>query len=674
MKEIKGAPRAPRKFSADGADGAISKNGAPTHSARTPVFKHLKTELEAAIQRYVDLFDFAPIAYVSFDRVGRIEDINLAATQLLGAPPNRLIGGPFALHVTRDDAGLFLNHLRRCRSSDSRVETELHLKKRNAEIILAHLASSPMTSSMRDGALLYQTAIIDLTERRRAEETIRQSEQRYRTLFDLVPVAVYACDAEGLIQEFNQRAVELWGREPKKNDPKEKFCGSFKIFYPDGRSMPHAKCPMARALRGETLDTGDLEILVERPGGLRRNVIVNPTVLRDERGKVIGAINCLHDITKRHRTEEALRESEERYRAIVSQSVVGMACSDLKGRLIFVNQRFCEMLGCTEGELIGKTIQAITHPDDRAENVRLFRRMIAKGKPYELEKRFLRKDGSILWTSVSASPVPDAGGKTQSAVAVIIDISDRRKAQAELEDAKNFLEDRVREQTEELYTANKELKKEIKRRRGLEGQILEVSDREQQRLGEELHDGICQHLTAVSFMARAVALRLRDHRVFQVEDIEKIAELVNAAAADVRNLARGLHRIDVDADGLVTALQNLVDREVWKTPCRLEIKRPFHIEDNEAAVHLYRIAREAVINAAKHAQAREIVIRLGRARNGIVLNVTDDGVGIPPSRERRKGLGFYIMNHRADSAGGRLEIKSLKHAGTRVTCYLPERK
>jgi signal transduction histidine kinase len=306
--------------------------------------------------------------------------------------------------------------------------------------------------------------------------------------------------------------------------------------------------------------------------------------------------------------------------------------------------------------------------------VRLFRRMIAKGKPYELEKRFLRKDGSILWTSVSASPVPDARGKTQSAVAVIIDISDRRKAQAELEDAKNFLEERVREQTEELYTANKELKKEIKRRRGLEGQILEVSDREQQRLGEELHDGICQHLTAVSFMARAVALRLRDHRVFQVEDIEKIAELVNAASADVRNLARGLHRIDVDADGLVTALQNLVDREVLKTPCRLEIKRPFHIEDNEAAVHLYRIAREAVINAAKHAQAREIVIRLSRARNGIVLNVTDDGVGIPPSRDRRKGLGFYIMNHRADSAGGRLEIKSLKHAGTRVTCYLPERK
>jgi PAS domain S-box-containing protein len=184
MKKMKAAPWASWEFS---ANGAARKRGAPKRSKRAPVFKHPKTELEAAIERYLDLFDFAPIAYVSFNRVGRIEEINLAAAQLLGRSRDRLIGEPFALHVTKKDSALFLNHLLRCRCSDSHVGTELHLKKRNGEIILAHLASS----SMRDGALLYQTAILDLTERKRAEEAVRQSEKRYRTLFDLSPMAVY---------------------------------------------------------------------------------------------------------------------------------------------------------------------------------------------------------------------------------------------------------------------------------------------------------------------------------------------------------------------------------------------------------------------------------------------------------------------------------------------------
>jgi PAS domain S-box-containing protein len=639
MKKMKRAPRGLEKFWANGADG---KNGATTPSANVPVFKHPGTALEAAIQRYVDLFDFAPIGYVSFDRVGHIEEINVAAARLLGASRDRLIGRPFALHVPKEDSALFLNHLLRCRSSESRVETELHLKKRNGEIILAHLASSPMTSSMRDGVLLYQTAIIDLTERKRAEEAIRQSEKRYRALFDWVPVAVYTCDAKGLIQEYNQHAVELWGREPKRNDPSEKYCGSFKIFYPDGRPMPHRKCPMARVLRNEKLKAADLEILVERSSGARQNVLVSPTALRNGQGKIVGAINCLHDITVRKRTENALRESEERSRAIIHQSTAGITGTDLTGRIIFANQKLCSMLGYKERELVGKTIFEITHPGDIAESQRLFRRIVSKAEPYQLEKRYRRKDGSALWVSVSASPLRDAEGKTQSAVAIILDISDQKKAQAILED----------------------------RARGLEGEILAISDREQRRLGQDLHDSLCQHLTAIAYMARSVALRLKNHRVIEVEHIEKIAELINDGTTEARTIARGLHPVEMEPPGLVTALATLVKQPHWPVRCRLEADEEIYVQDSTVALHLYRIAREALINANKYARAREIIVRMRRSTKGIELSVIDDGVGIPADSPLGSGMGFHIMQYRARSMGARLEIKPIKPHGTRVTCYV----
>src|SRR6478735_6980058 len=641
MKKMKGRARGVEDFL---GNGAVKKNGAIRQSANAPVFKHPKTDLEAAIQRYVDLFDFAPIGYVSFDRIGNIEEINIAAARILRDSRDRLVGRPFAHYIIKEDSALFLNHLLRCRSSERRVETELHLKKRDGEIILAHLASSPMTSSMRDGVVLYQTAIIDLTERKRAEEAIRQSEKRYRTLFDLVPVAVYTCDAEGLIQEYNQHAVELWGREPKRNDPSERFCGSFKIFYPDGRPMPHHKCPMARALRGEKLTATDLEILVERSSGARQNVLVSPTALRNGQGKIIGAINCLHDITVRKRTENALRESEERSRAVIHQSTAGIAGTDLRGHIIFANEKFCSMLGYKERELVGKTIFEITHPGDLAESKRLFHRIVRKAEPYQLDKRYRRKDGSSLWVSVSASPLRDVEGKTQSAVSVVLDIGDQKKAQAILED----------------------------RARGLEGEILAISDREQRRLGQELHDSLCQHLTAIAFMARSVALRLEKHRVIEVEDIQKIAELINDGVTEARTIARGLHPVEMEPPGLVTALAALVKQPHWPVRCRLEVDEEISVQDSTEALHLYRIAREAIINANKHASAREILVRMRRSTKGIELSVIDDGVGVPADSALGSGMGFQIMEYRARSIGARLEIKQVKPQGTRVSCYVPK--
>jgi PAS domain S-box-containing protein len=669
MNKMKAVPRASWKLS---GNGEVRKDGATKRSRSAPVFKHPKTGLEAAIRRYVDLFEFAPIPYVSFNRVGRIQEINLAAAQLLGRSRARLIGEPFAVHVTKKDGALFLNHLLRCRSSDRRVETELHLKKRNGEIILAHLASSPMISSMRDGAVLYQTGIVDLTERKRGEEAIRQSEERYRTLFDLGPLAIYTIDTSGVIRDFNRHAAELWGREPELGDTDQRFCGSYKMFRPDGSFMPHHQCPMAQVVSGKISAVHNGEVLIERPDGSHVTVLVNIRPLKNDLGEVTGAINCFYDITERKRAEEALRKSEEHLRAIINQSNAGIASCDLTGRFLFANQRFREMLGYTDSELTARTIFTVTHPDDVPVTKRRFGEMVQRRQPIEIEKRYIRKDRSLMWVNVCDTPVLDTAGKAVSAVAVAIDITERKRAEAALQRSNELLEERVRQRTKALRMANADLKAEITQRKGLEGEILEISDREQQRLGQELHDGLCQHLTAVAFMARSVATRLKNHRVIDAADIEKIAQLVNDAAADTRNLSRALHRVDIDSAGFITALEDLVDREIWRIPCRLEVKSSFHIGDDLAAAHLFRIAREAVINANKHAQAREIVIKLERVGKEMVLRVTDDGVGVSKERELRRGLGLHIMNYRAQLMGARLEIDSPKRGGTRVSCYLPD--
>ncbi len=315
----------------------------------------------------------------------------------------------------------------------------------------------------------------DITERKQAEQALRESEERYRGLFDLVPIAVYTCDANGLIKEYNQRAAELWGREPKINDPQEKYCGAFKLYYPDGRFMPHERTPMSRVLAGETLDRSDTEILIERPDGSRRNVIAHPLPLRNERGLILEAINCLYDITEHKQVEEALRESEERFKAILRQATAGIVRKDAEGRFIFVNEAFCKMLGYTEADLLGKTVWEFMHQDDIVENKRSFDRLMKQGVPFKLERRFLRRDGSIIWVDASVSPLMDAEGRPQSAVAVEVDITGRKQAEESLRQLNLQLESRVQKRTATIQAINQSLREEIAERKRIE-EALRVSE------------------------------------------------------------------------------------------------------------------------------------------------------------------------------------------------------
>ena len=134
-------------------------------------------------------------------------------------------------------------------------------------------------------------------------ELDHEGEERYRTLFDLAPIAVYSCDASGVIRDYNNRAAELWGRKPAPGDTDERFCGSFRLYRPDGTFMPHEQCPMGDVLSGRVPGTHDAEVVIERPDASRVIVIVNIAPLTNDRGEITGAINCFYDVTARKALE-----------------------------------------------------------------------------------------------------------------------------------------------------------------------------------------------------------------------------------------------------------------------------------------------------------------------------------------------------------------------------------
>jgi PAS domain S-box-containing protein len=694
---LKQTSRALRRFSTGAAARRFNKDGMPVRSMRTPARRNPKIDPEVVTQRFVDLYDFAPIPYVSFDRTGLIEEANLAATELLGVPRDLLIGRPFAFYVT--DLDLFLHHLLDCRTSQQQVKTELQLKPRKGETIAAQLLSTPVTSTARNGALLYQTAIIDLSERKRHEQQLAEQAR----LLDLSNDAIIVRDKNERITYWNKGATKLYGYT------RQEALGTviqhlLKSKFPEPLPKIDEKLLRDNHWQGEIVHT--------RRDGRRIIVFSRWALDRDGQGKRAYVLETNNDITERKRAE---------HRQMVNLAVTKILAESpaLTYAVPKILQNVCETLGWEAGafwthEPEADVLRCLTgwecHPgrflkfkrtsseltlapgvglpglvwssgkptwisDYTDTNFARARVAVTEGLhaafafPISFRKRFL---GVMEFFSCDIrEPDEDLLKVFASIGSQIGQFIQRKEAEVALQKSKELLEQRVRQRTQELRATNKMMKDEIARRKGLEGEILEISDREQQRLGQELHDGLCQHLTAVAFMARSVGLRLKNHRVVDAGDIEKIAQLVNDAATDTRNLSRALHRIDVDAAGLVDALRDLVDREIWRIPCRLELKPSFHIQNDVAAGELYRIAREAVINANKHSQAREIVIRLERVENEMVLRVTDDGVGLPSEPKTKRGLGAHIMGYRARLIGARLEIDSPKGGGTRVSCYLP---
>ena len=346
--------------------------------------------------------------------------------------------------------------------------------------------------------------------------------------------------------------------------------------------------------------------------------------------------NVLAGAVERSRTEQALRESEAKARAVVETTVDGIITIDEQARIQSFNDAAEEIFGYDEEEVLGENVKMLMPPPYHEEHdgyMRSYhetgrRRIIGIGR----EVTGLRKDGSTFPMDLAVSEVQL--GDRQIFTGIVRDISERRK---------------------------------------LEKEILNISEQERRRIGQDLHDGLGQMLTGIGLLGQNVTRQLENEEHPLAEDVAEITELVKEADQYARDLSRGLTPVDVDANGLSQALQRLADNAVrlFDVPCTFEEVGTALVHDSTTATHLYRIAQEAVSNAVRHGDASRIKISLASGSDQIRVRIQDDGVGFDPQDIDGPGMGVHIMNYRARIVGGNLEITSEPGEGTVVTCTLP---
>jgi DNA-binding LacI/PurR family transcriptional regulator/signal transduction histidine kinase len=240
-------------------------------------------------------------------------------------------------------------------------------------------------------------------------------------------------------------------------------------------------------------------------------------------------------------------------------------------------------------------------------------------------------------------------------------------------DRERSLERNVRSRTLELSTANARLVEEMARRKALERELLDISNRIMGKIGQDIHDNLCQDIAGLGIMAAVLEGKLR--RAGLLEEADEALALARGAgqtAARAKDIARGLYPAELEARGILSAVERLVrssgDRDGPEV--KLEVTKGFAVRDSEKALQLYRIVQEALANARKHSRAKEIKVGLYMDRETVSVEVSDNGIGIPPLTREENGMGLHILKYRASVIGGELRIRS-RDTGTTITCRIP---
>jgi PAS domain S-box-containing protein len=571
--------------------------------------------------------------------------VNRQMARMLASTPARMLGRPVFDFLFEEDHAQVRQHFAEFLAHPDGKRVQERLRRGDGAELWTIVAASILPDA-RGRAASFLGMFTDITERVRTEATLREiqrtleqrvsertaeleassraladNEEKYRRLFETISDAAFVFDAETRqFLEVNEAALRLYGYD------RDEFL-----------RLTHY------AITAEPEDS-EAAIQLTLVGAapripLRRHRKKDGTIFPVEisastfvlKGRPV-ACGVIRDITARKRAEEALRRREQEMSDFFAEAPLGLLWVGPDGRILQVNQAELDLLGRTGGDACGAHVSSL-HADPRAAGEILER--VAEGQTVHNHRARLRhQDGT------SREVLIDANGLWE---------------QGRLVHSRWFTRD-------------------ITRRVELEREILAISEREQRRLGHDLHDDLSQQLAGIEFLSRRLASDLSESSTAGARQAEEIARMLQRAMVQTRGLARGLSPVGLEGLDLADALRELAvsTRKLYGCDCRLQRNPPALSCNHAIAIHLYRIAQEAVSNAHKHGKAGRIDIGLASKGRGIRLTVKDNGIGMPRKPLPQAGMGLRIMRYRAEVIGGTLKVGPRPKGGTQVICTVTE--
>jgi PAS domain S-box-containing protein len=564
------------------------------------------------------------------------------------------------------------------------LETEI--RREDGHWYLLRIEPHLTVDGLLDGALIL---LLDIDRSKRAELELEKLNETLEVLFQSAPDAVVTVDAQGRILRANRQAEMMFGYQSAELHGKE-----IEILMPTRfktRHLRHRADYMAQPqLR---LMGGELDLSGKRKDGTEFPVDVMLSPIETPDGRSI--IATIRDITNRRRAEAASRKSGEEQALLVERTTALVALetrsrqqkaiSDLSQHALegldlttlledavslvpqVLGVEFCKMLelsadhkslllragaGWKVGN-VGKVALA-TGPKSQAGFALLSSSPVIAGD-LRTEKRF---HGSPLLLEHGAV----------SGISVIIHGRSRPYGvlEAHTTRQRKFTPDDIHF----LQSVASILAAAIERR-GLEEELLSISSREQRRMGQDLHDGLCQQLAGIEFRNSVLVQQLTENPSARAE-AATIGELLREVTRESRTLARGLSPVHLELNGLMAALETLTANtaKLFNVLCNFDCPQPVLMTNDIVATHLYRIAQEAIGNAVKHGHAKSVTVALRESGGEVSLTISDNGGGFTREKEIMDGMGLRIMEYRAELIGAKVSIESAIGVGTRVVCNL----